>query len=149
NPDFIDAPNPYIDELVLAKMSDDSQQWASFDQREVDVLGSTLSDSIDRAEDCGVPSVGVPQVITNLITFNQAVAPLDDARVREAFAMVLDRATLCQARNSGVACETTPDTLFAPGTRYHDASVSFPALDHDAAQALIDEYVAENGEINV
>ena len=75
--------------------------------------------------------------------FNNSKPPFDDIRMRQAFAMGVD----WQAMADTVFGEgaVAPYNFTLEGTEFYTEDAALPAYDPDAAQALIDEYAAENG----
>jgi ABC-type transport system substrate-binding protein len=78
---------------------------------------------------------------TNLIVFNNQVAPTNDFRVRKALQLVTDRALINRVANRGTAI--LADAPFGRGDVRTDSV--WPALDPVRAKALIDEVVQRTG----
>ena len=78
------------------------------------------------------------------VMFNTAAPPFDDLRLRRAAALAVDIDTYLAA-SAGELTEPA-DGVFSPGSSWY-APVDFPRDDPEAARALVDEYVAENGPV--
>ena len=140
---------PYLDGIEFRPISDSTARKAAFDGGDIDVYYTGSSAEIieyfeqQDAGEVGV-TIGAPSE-PDVVMFNTAVAPLDDARVRRALAMSVDIPRLY-------------DYLEATGVKqpmtgpYADSSFWFtesdyPAYDVAGATALIDEYEAEVGPV--
>ena len=151
NPDYWDAPRPYLDEITFRPILVPQQRKDTFDAGEGDfsfevIWSSQLVDWVAQGRDVLVPPISGGQ--GNV--FNVTAPPLDDIRVRRALVLATDIEDLNDKVNNGGA--PVVDTLFVEGSPFYDASITAPAFDLEAAQALVDEYTAENGgplEINV
>lgn len=143
NPEYWDAPKPYVEELVL-------QSGVAPPQAVDAVLGGDadyavlplVTPDISRAEDAGMaismefPPGGIA------IRFNQQRPPLDDPRVREAFVLATDLEEWNERVTGGLG--DTVDTYFPENSPFFDDSVTQDVNDLDQAQSLIDDYLADN-----
>jgi peptide/nickel transport system substrate-binding protein len=148
NPNYWDAPKPYVDELILRFNSDPSQNFTTFTQGEGDTaFFSIASPQIVQLQELGFTSAAKPRQGGTGWYFNNELPPMDDVRVRQALALATD---LDQANDAATEGGAVPAyEWFAPDTPWHrgDAEIPNPVNDLKAAQALIDEVVAEKGPI--
>jgi peptide/nickel transport system substrate-binding protein len=74
-------------------------------------------------------------------------SPLHDRRVREALALAFDAETYIEARSGNV---TEPaNGPFPPGSRGYLDDTGHPTFDPEAAAALVEEWEAENGPLEI
>ncbi|SEP07405.1 ABC transporter substrate-binding protein [Trujillonella endophytica] len=142
NPDYWDAPRPYLDELVIRANPDDNQRYNSLQAGEVDVAISNNYETVQLAGDAGMTTLPAGfSGFTNLM-FNFSTAPFDDPRAREAITLAIDRQALVDTLYGG-AGEEPPTSLIRETSALYDDSASFPESDAERAQELLDELAAE------
>jgi oligopeptide transport system substrate-binding protein len=149
------TPNPYwygeqpkLQKLVLKMIGDPNAAYAAYLNDELDVVAvppaniksveedSNLSQQIVRSVDMG----------TNAYEFNVQVAPFDDPKVRQAFAMAIDRDSFVNKVDFGVG--EVAYSLIPPGTVGYDPELGQElAYDPQRARELLAE--AGYGEGNV
>jgi len=81
--------------------------------------------------------VSVPELSLMYIGLNVALPPFDDPKVREAFALLIDRAKLAEVSLIGAA--TPAHGILPPGIPGHNPNLPLPAADAARARALIAE----------
>jgi len=144
NPDYWDAPRPYLDKVTFRPILNPQQRADTFDAGDGDiswevVWNSQLAKWVDEGRDVRIPPMSGGQ--GNI--FNVTKPPLDDVRVRRALWLAYDAKDLNQKVNNGKA--PVVDTLFVKDSPFYDPSATAPAPNLEEAQSLIDEYVAEKG----
>jgi peptide/nickel transport system substrate-binding protein len=142
NPNYWNAPRPYLDQVIIKQIPDDSQRYNTLKSGGVDFAESGTNPIYAqqaKADGFAVntfnPSGGLSFV------FNTARAPFNDVRVRKAVALTMDLNGLNQAVYSGT--NIVPTTFFNPGSPFYDASLVRPEAQGPnlaQAQALIDAY---------
>jgi peptide/nickel transport system substrate-binding protein len=142
NPNYWNAPRPYLDQVIIKQIPDDSQRYNTLKSGGVDFAESGTNPTYAKqAKDDGFavntfnPSGGLS------VIFNDAKAPFNDVRVRKAVALSLDLNGLNQAVYNGY--NIVPTTFFNPGSPFYDASLVRPEAQGpnvSQAQALIDSY---------
>lgn len=144
NPDYFDAPKPYLDQLTIVNVADDEQRYNSFVTGQGQLLQIfTAYSRVGDAEAQGYQVFpnhggGGTGMLPNLTR-----PPFDDPLARQALAAALDVAKKTETLDFGV---TKPlETIFAEGNPYYDASLTLPQYDKDQAQELLDEYAAKTG----
>ncbi|MDO4404690.1 MAG: ABC transporter substrate-binding protein [Atopobiaceae bacterium] len=85
----------------------------------------------------------VPQVGTSYIALNESVAPLNDARVRKALQLALDRNTLLEAVYSGRG--VVVNGIYSYGLYGYNPDLPVIPFDTSAAKELLREAGYENG----
>ncbi|WP_158548618.1 ABC transporter substrate-binding protein [Blastococcus sp. TF02A-26] len=142
NPDYWDAPKPYLDELVIRANPDDNQRYNSLQAGEVDIAISNNYETVQLAGDAGMTTLPAGfSGFTNLM-FNFSKAPFDDPRAREAITLAIDRQALVDTLYGG-AGDAPPDSLIRETSALYDESSSFPEPDAERAQELLDELADE------
>src|SRR5690606_32755138 len=101
----------------------------------------SISEALDKRDGS---FASVPLASGQAISFNTAAPPFDDARVRRAFVLGVDRDALAQSI-------WDPDVegahnIAPEGSPWHTDEGDLPAYDPDEAQRLFSEVAAEKGE---
>lgn len=141
-------PAAKIDEIVFT-MLDDVPAFAEYEAGNLDVARVPLAD-MDRVKSDPVLSKELliaPDLCTYYYGFNTKAPVVDDARVRLALSMAIDRQSLIDNVLKG---EQEPAQWFArPGLagaptidKYPDLGVKY---DPEGAKAILDEYLTEKG----
>jgi peptide/nickel transport system substrate-binding protein len=142
NPDYWNAPLPYLDELIIRQVPDPEariQTWLAGDAD----TGSTSTqvELATRAEEAGgllaptfAPIGGLAYV------FNTTKPPFDDVRARVAITQAIDRHMLNDVVQAGLS-DPVDYLIREPSPFYNEEYVH--EFDHDAAQALLDELADE------
>jgi peptide/nickel transport system substrate-binding protein len=145
---YYDAPRPYLDGITL--------QYAGAPDV---TANAALAGQVDLATFFSPTSLTTPLVdnpdwvlwsnqgaTSNFgVAFNPNRAPFDDVRVRQALLMALDMDDVINKALAGAGVEAT--TWFPEGSRFDSPPIPIEHNQFDEAQALIDEYVAENGPV--
>jgi peptide/nickel transport system substrate-binding protein len=144
NPLYWDAPKPYLDSVVIRPILDDGQRFDTFSSGDADIMAyviwsPSMVQSIKQGLDVRIPPISGGQ---GLIV-NVRKAPLDDVRVRRALLLATDIEDLNKKVNDGDAAVI--DSFFTKDSPFYSASTARPRTDLAAAQALIDQYLAEKG----
>lgn len=142
NPDYWDAPRPYLDELTFRLVPDEQQRMNSLTAGEADLALVQSAASLPRAEQAGLHAYSVDLGGGWYIGFNNLTPPFDDVRMRKAISLAFDFDRFNEAINGGVGRAAT--TLFPEGHQLHN-DVTLSTYDPVEAQRLIDEYAAEHG----
>jgi peptide/nickel transport system substrate-binding protein len=144
NPSYWDtAHEPLLAAIVVRTIGDGDSRRSSYESGDVDCFSVANKDLADyrkgRSGTRYVEAQGVPV----LTIMNNAKAPFDDARVRQAVAAATDSATIIQALSNGTA--TAANGPFPPGSPYAVADSGYPTYDLNRAKQLVAAYKAEKG----
>jgi peptide/nickel transport system substrate-binding protein len=145
NPDYWNAPLPYLDELVIRAAQEGDQRYNAFAAGEADIATLHAAYNVlPRAEQEGHHVERLETGGGTQWVFNMTEPPFDDVRVRRAFSLGVDRADYNEVVNQGAG--DVPETLFPEGSPFHYPDVTYPEPDPDEAQSLFDEVADETGE---
>lgn len=140
NPNYWDAPKPYLDTLRITTVADTNQRFNAVSTGAADLSAEASWATLDKAEQAGVATELVPTGGGQIMVMNTARAPFDDVRARQAVSMALDRDALNSVVYNGVG-EIT-EYLFAESSPFFE-EVPLWTYDKDAAQKLFDELAAD------
>ncbi len=136
NPHYFGG-TPKLREIDIRIVVNPNTQLVMVGSHELDVaayLAPVQYDQIRRIH--GVRAVLVPTFLERFLTFNTRRQPFDDARVRRALALALDREQI--TKNAYVGTATTAQTLIPPESWAYDPTGA-PTYDLDQAKALLDQ----------
>jgi ABC-type transport system substrate-binding protein len=149
NPDYWREGLPYLDGVEFRIVPDVDTRVQALRADNVDIMHTSDPESITQMQtesDNGDYQLEVSdgEGEESFVMLNLESPPLDDLRVRRALAHATDRETYVATTAGGLP--QVADSLFTPDSPWY-AATDYPAFDLGAAQALVDEYEAENGEI--
>lgn len=158
NPDYWrtdEAGNqlPYLDGVEFRVIEDSETAGQALQSGDIDIFATSAAVVIDefRGLDDEFPMFEQNQYTeTNYVMIDlDKPGPLQDKRVRCALRMAIDRQELVDLTAAGIL--QVANGLFSPGQEgYLEDNGNDTSQNVEAAQALIDEYLAENpGPINV
>lgn len=145
NPDWGGSDGPYLDKLTFRVVSDEEQRVDTFITGEADGFYTVTPATVTRAQEevDDAEHISVQVTTGQSFTFNTSKPPFDDVRVRKAFVQGVDWQALAESVFGEGSNALTNFTI--EGTPWYSPDASLPEYDPAAAQALIDEYNAENG----
>lgn len=122
---------PYLDEIVIEPIPDDTVRETALRSGEVDWVLSIAPQNFEtlQAED-NIVVATAPQLSYDYIGMNLTREPFDDERVRQAIALALNREELCQAGYFGL-CEPIQGPV-GPGSPWY---FEYAPYDQDVEQA--------------
>ncbi|MGJ8624445.1 MAG: ABC transporter substrate-binding protein [Yoonia sp.] len=144
NEDFWKKDEPYLDQVVVLLVSDESARAIAFESGEVDIAGGmplSLADArrLEKLPHIEIPETGFEAYGNNsFIEVNLRRENLSDVRVRKAILHALDRDFLLEQVFFGfgsVATGPIPKTV----SNFYSADVPTYAFDTDLASSLLDE----------
>jgi peptide/nickel transport system substrate-binding protein len=143
NPTYWDAPRPYLDTLTIRPIIDPTQRINSMLSGQGDVAFA-YAGQIQPAVDEGLDVHPISMNGGTAVLFNFGTPLGSDVRFRRAVRLAVDNAQVAEVVDRGAGADDAT-TFFTADSPFYDAEFATPAPDLAAAQALIDEMVAENG----
>jgi len=144
NPKYVDAPRPYLDQLVIRPIPDAGQRYNGLVSGQGQIeYNSADFDSLARATEAGYATYTTKLSGGMAFVLNNSRAPFNDVRVRRAVLLGLDVKLLNDLAQGGRA--TVATTIAAPDTPFYDPAIAYPATDRAQAQQLLDQVSAEKG----
>jgi oligopeptide transport system substrate-binding protein len=95
NPLYWDAKNVKLEQIRYDYIFDGNTALNAMESRKVDGLMGVAATEIPRLKAQSDSLVILPRVGTTFIDFNVKAKPFDDVRVRKAFALAIDRKSIC------------------------------------------------------
>jgi peptide/nickel transport system substrate-binding protein len=125
---------PALQQLVVAVVDEAATKFAGLVSGELDMAGVSpvMAHLVER--DPSLELLTPPVLFSNVLAFNTTRPPFDDARVRRAVSMALDRTRITQAAVAGYA--TPAGSAMPPGLPV--SSDRLPLEDVQEADALLD-----------
>ncbi|MBL7502687.1 ABC transporter substrate-binding protein [Frankia sp. CNm7] len=147
NPNYWQTGLPKLDTLILRPNPDGQQALDTVLSGGAQAMYDGVGQLATQGKDAGLSApqdYGMQGGVTFL--FNQAKAPFDDVRARQAVVLALDLDEINQQVFEGGA--EIPKTLFSPDSPFYDASLTLPVNQPEQAQALFDELAAEGRPVS-
>src|SRR5262249_31439361 len=103
NPAYWDAPRPYVDQVIMKPVIDESQRVNTFVAGQASLAVITTPQNADRIEKTG-NAAKFPLIFNGgiVVLFNVKKGPFTDLRARQAFAMAIDFKDYSKVVNSGI-----------------------------------------------
>ena len=146
NPNYWDAPKPYLDHITLRASSDPVQRLNTLLSGGADVIVDTNWETLAKAKDAGLVVDTVPFSGGLMIVMNTRRPPFDDVRARQAVAAAVDPDAMNVAVYNGKA--KTVDTLFDQSSPFYSPDLKLPRQDRATAQRIFDELAAEGKPVS-
>ncbi|TBU87986.1 peptide ABC transporter substrate-binding protein [Stutzerimonas kirkiae] len=153
NPDYWKAGLPYLDAVVFHVIPDAASRAVAFERGDVQVLRSGDADYADLARLAALPGVVRREKGWELfhgqafLQLNTRKPGLDDARVREAILLSLDRQFIVD--NIFFGTGSPAHGVFAPGSPEHDPQLPRHDYNPDRARQLIAESGVDTGKLRL
>lgn len=143
NPNYYDAPRPYLDSLTIRVIPEDEPRIDTYTTGSLDGFYSNIPSSIDRGEKDGSGTgYSIPLADAIILMPNNSSAPFDDVRMRTVLQLAVDREAMVEVASPGSVAATN---FTIEGTDWYAPGAELPSHDMDEAQRLVDEVVAEKG----
>jgi peptide/nickel transport system substrate-binding protein len=148
NPNYWNAPQPYLDQVIVKPIPDETQRINSFLAGQAQAMFVGGTDQAQRMEQSG-SAAEYPMVLNGgkNVYFNLKNPPFNDLRVRQAFTMALDPKDYAKTVDLGM--QRPFDSAFRPDSPFYDPTILQLQYDPVKAQQLFDAYVAEKGPLNI
>ncbi len=152
NPDYWQEGYPYLDSIEYRIIPDGKTRENALLAGDLDAMHTTTGETIanlreQAAEYPMIESTQWGETGYWLMHVTQEGSPLTDQRVRCALAYATDVETIRQATGAGVA--DIANGPYSPEQIGYLEDTGYPTYDVEQAKALVDEYEAENGPIEL
>jgi len=147
NPNYWNAPKPYLDAITIKYIVDEQQRLNAFAAGEGNQIQVTAPESADQVVKAGGHGVGEILSGGPLLHFALDKKPMDDVRVREAIYRGIDLKQLSKTLHGDLLGPL--DSIFQPASPLYDKNQLQPGYDPVRAQQLIDQVYAANGNQDV
>jgi peptide/nickel transport system substrate-binding protein len=128
---------PYLDKLTIIPIADSGQRVAALQTGKVDIFQTADSGTISQATKAGFKAQKISGSSSTVILLNNAKAPFDNVKARQALAYAINKDVLNQRLYSGVRTPSYSD--FAIDSPYYNAKANTPKYDPVKAKALVQE----------
>jgi ABC-type transport system substrate-binding protein len=113
NPDYWQDGKPYLDRITLRFINDQQTVVNALRTNEVDVAMKVAASEVETLDVADLTIEVHPSLGTTVCYFNFSRPPFDDARVRRAVSLAVDRETLNEVQAFGLAQPAS--SVFPPG----------------------------------
>lgn len=140
NPDYWDAPRPYLDSITIRAVLDTNQRVNAMTTGGADIATEASWASIAKIEAAGLQAETLDTGGGQFVGMNVRRAPFDDPRARQALALAVDRPAIDAAVYNGAG--QVPTTLFQKDSPFY-SDIELPTSNAEQAQELFDELAAD------
>jgi|GEM_PF-2370511 len=137
---------PHLDALTFVPATENAARLSAVGTGDLDAAATRVAAQFDEARNAGLTVLEQPQYKAYSVLLNLSDPVLADHRVREALNAGVDRNAL-NAAVFGGKHQVMTGILNPTHPAYVDAG--WPAFDPEKAKALVEEYEAEKGDINL
>ncbi len=134
------ANRPFLDGIDVKVIADENQRANALGKGELDIVLTSDPDVIDRMSTTN-PEIIERDAILSYLALNTEAEPLDDARVRQAMSMAVDRIALTNRGTSGLV---KPALNVFANTAFALPVPEGAGFDRTAANTLVSEVTATN-----
>ncbi len=145
NPRYYDAPKPYLDALEIQGVADNAQRLNALISGQADTILNSEASIFAEGESAGFKKVEYQFNGGVGLMLNNAKAPFNDVRARQALAYALDLNALSDSITRGYA--SAPKTLFTKKSPLYE-DIPLTTYDPEKAQKLFDQLAAEGKPVN-
>lgn len=144
NPDYFIPGLPKLDGVIFRIMPETASQVAAIETGEVDLVWNLPPDAIEQfKKNSKIVIDSVPTSSWDGLIMNSAQKPFDDARVRHAIALAIDKKAMVELSLFGYGTPT--HTMIPPLHPYYNSSIPIGSPDVTQAKKLLAEAGFPNG----
>jgi peptide/nickel transport system substrate-binding protein len=143
NPDYYEAPKPYLDRVILRFNADQNQHVNALLAGQAQLTGVPVA-RVAEVEGAGKDTLTYGGGGGVGVWLNSTVAPFNDLRVRQAVSWALDPEDYNEVISNGLG--DTVYNMFPEESPFYDEDLDFPTGDPAKAKKLFDEVEAATGQ---
>ena len=128
---------PYLDKLTIVPIPDSGQRVAALAAGDIDIFQTADSATVATAEDQGFAAQKISGSSSTILLMNNAKAPFDDVRARQALAYAINKDVINERVYDGV--REPSYSGFATDSFYFNPDAESPRYDPDKAAELVEE----------
>jgi peptide/nickel transport system substrate-binding protein len=150
NPNYWQEGKPYLEQVRINLVPDAHQRVNAIASGQADMQPPSADADLALFAEAEAMNLTVHREDQNgggWINFNNRRPPFDDVRAREAIYRSIDRQQLTEIMQ-GAPEARAAQSLFVPGSPFHEPDLTFPAADRTRAQELFDELAAEGRPVD-
>jgi len=132
------ADKPFLDGLEFRLIPSEEERINALEKGEIDALFTSEPATMNRLRP-RFPTIAQLGAIVDYVVINTTVEPFDDARLRQAMALAIDRTALVAATGDPMLPASTADIMAS----YAPAGTSPPTADIARARLLVAAWVAD------
>jgi peptide/nickel transport system substrate-binding protein len=146
NPDYWDAPRPYLDKMTFLVIADIQARYNAVRSGQAAGIVLTTSDLRASAEADGLEVIADPPTgQPDIRLLNTTRPPFNNPEVRKALNMAIDPEIVSQGFYQGQTQTVKPYTLFPKSSPFHNPKLKFPTFNKAEAQKLFNKVASETG----
>ena len=140
NPDYWNAPRPYIDKLEITVLPDDVQRFNALQSGQATMISDNSNPSVNlQAVDAGFDAPVIRDKIGAFMwMLNTSAPPFDNVLARQALAAATDKQAVIDTLFQGNG--EPADFLVHEDSPFHDPDAALPEFDPAEAERLLEEY---------
>ena len=142
NPNYWDSPYPYVDSVVITDFQDETSQVNALVSGQADCVNLLSVDSINTVHNGGANVLVSKAAGMTPVTMRVDSAPFNDARVRQALRLCVDREQMLKLVFGGNG--RIGNDIFSPLSADYDTSIPQRVQDIDQAKSLLKKAGQEN-----
>lgn len=147
NPDYWDAPKPYLDRIELRSSPDTNQRLNALVSGSADLTSESNWTTLTKAEDAGLAVETAPTGGGQYMGMNMRRAPFDDVRARRAVALAVDPKQINAVVYGDAGVDQVPTAMFLEASPFF-SDIPLTRSDKNEAQKLFDELAAEGKPVS-
>lgn len=138
NPSYFNSGEPKLDGIDLRIMPETAARVSAVSTGEVDLVWNIPPEGIEQlANNADVTIDAVATSSWDGLIMNNAIAPFDNVKVRQAIDAVIDRKAMVEFALFGNGTPTL--TMIPPGHPFYNTEIPFPAVDVEKGKKLLAE----------
>lgn len=146
NPNYWDAPEPYLDKVIINESSVAQTSYSTFTAGEADVMNIYVASPVIPELDSQYPNRFQSTSTIAAIAMNTRSGPTADIRMRQVLTDAVDMQQVAAAAAPGV---TTTNSWSPSGSEFSGIGVTFPPSNLAEAKSIMAQYLKSTGQRSV